>query len=89
MSRADETFSVNLTAAENAVILDGQGVGTLLNDDGAPAGSLQFSVSEYSISEGAGTATITVTCQGGSVRRGFGNLCHFERHRDGGSGLHG
>ena len=46
----DETFSVNLTAAENAVILDGQGVGTLLNDDGAPAGSLQFSTSEYSIS---------------------------------------
>lgn len=32
----DETFFVRLTAATNASILDGQGTGTILNDDVAP-----------------------------------------------------
>ncbi len=30
----DETFNVNLSSATNATIADGQGVGTILNDDG-------------------------------------------------------
>ena len=30
---ANETFFVNLTGAVNATILDGQGLGTILNDD--------------------------------------------------------
>jgi hypothetical protein len=32
----DETFFVNLTSATNANILDGQGTGTIINDDTAP-----------------------------------------------------
>lgn len=32
-----ETFVVNLTGATNAVIVDSQGLGTILNDDAAPA----------------------------------------------------
>jgi hypothetical protein len=31
---ADETFAVNLSSATNATILDGTGIGTILNDDG-------------------------------------------------------
>jgi hypothetical protein len=30
---ADETFFVNLSGAANATMLDGQGLGTILNDD--------------------------------------------------------
>ena len=30
----NETFFVNLTTATNATIADGQGIGTILNDDG-------------------------------------------------------
>jgi hypothetical protein len=33
-AEADETFFVNLSSAQNALIADGQGVGTILNDDG-------------------------------------------------------
>jgi Calx-beta domain/FG-GAP-like repeat len=33
-AEADETFFVNLSSAQNALIDDGQGVGTILNDDG-------------------------------------------------------
>src|SRR6185369_359948 len=32
----DKTFLVNLTSATSAIIADGQGVGTIVNDDGAP-----------------------------------------------------
>src|SRR5262245_2858781 len=34
-TEADERFFVNLSRARNAVIADGQGIGTILNDDGA------------------------------------------------------
>jgi Calx-beta domain/FG-GAP-like repeat len=33
-AEGDETFFVNLSSAQNALIDDGQGVGTILNDDG-------------------------------------------------------
>ncbi|MGN6733433.1 MAG: Calx-beta domain-containing protein, partial [Candidatus Binatia bacterium] len=33
----DETFFLNLTSAANASIADGQGIGTILDDDSAPA----------------------------------------------------
>ena len=36
LAENDETFFVNLTNADNAKILDGQGQGTILNDDGSP-----------------------------------------------------
>ncbi|MDP7276846.1 MAG: Calx-beta domain-containing protein [Planctomycetaceae bacterium] len=33
LDEADETFLVNLTGANGAVIIDGQGIGTIVNDD--------------------------------------------------------
>jgi Calx-beta domain/FG-GAP-like repeat len=37
LDEANETFSVNLTAPSGAVITDGQGVGTILDDDPTPS----------------------------------------------------
>jgi hypothetical protein len=54
----DETFRVNLSAATNATILDSQGNGTILNDESAPA----ISINDVSISEGnSGTKVVTFT----------------------------
>src|SRR3954447_19805856 len=36
LNEANESFSVNLTSAVNATILDGLGVGTITNNDAAP-----------------------------------------------------
>ena len=36
LDEADETFTVNLSAATNATIADGQGVGTITDDDPTP-----------------------------------------------------
>jgi hypothetical protein len=56
----DETFFLNLSGATNAAISDGQGICTILNDDGAPA----LSISDVSVIEGnsgAVNAVFTVT----------------------------
>jgi hypothetical protein len=37
---ANETFAVNLLSATNASIIDSQGKGTIINDDGRASGSL-------------------------------------------------
>jgi hypothetical protein len=58
-SEANETFFVNLSAPTNATILDGQGQGAILNDDG-PA----LSVGDAVVTEGdAGTKLLTFTVQ--------------------------
>jgi hypothetical protein len=58
----DETFFLNLTNASNGVVIaDGQGLGTLSNDDPGPAGDNIF-VSDVAVTEGnAGTTTATFT----------------------------
>ncbi len=56
----DETFFLNLSSSTNAAISDGQGICTILNDDGAPA----LAISDASVIEGnSGTlnAVFTVT----------------------------
>ncbi|MEM8828799.1 MAG: SdrD B-like domain-containing protein [Cyanobacteria bacterium P01_G01_bin.19] len=54
----DETFNVNLSNPTNASISDSQGVGTILNDDGAPL----FSINDVTIVEGdSGTQTLEFT----------------------------
>ncbi|MBI1804390.1 MAG: DUF11 domain-containing protein [Ignavibacteria bacterium] len=56
----NETFIVNLTNPSNATIADGQGIGTILNDDSQPT----ISINDISVNEGnAGTtnAIFTVT----------------------------
>jgi hypothetical protein len=57
---ADETFGVTLSGATNATIATAQGTGTILNDDAAPA----LSINDVSVSEGnsgSTPATFTVT----------------------------
>jgi hypothetical protein len=58
VNEPDETFFINLTAPMNATISRGQAVGTILNDD---APTVQFSAPSYTVGEGDGRATITVT----------------------------
>jgi uncharacterized protein (TIGR03118 family) len=58
----DETFFVILSDPANATIADGQGVGTILNDDSAtPGSSVQFQPATYTVSEGVGSFVVTVT----------------------------
>lgn len=53
-----ETFVVNLTAPTNALISDGQGVGTITNDDIAPT----LVINDVSITEGnSGTQSLSFT----------------------------
>jgi len=54
----DETLLVNLSTLVNSAIGDGQGQGTIRNDDAG--GSLSFSASTVSVPESAGSVAITV-----------------------------
>ena len=60
----DEGFSVDLSNAVNATILDGTGAGLIINDDAA--GSIQFSAPTYTIAEDGVSATITATRTAGN-----------------------
>jgi hypothetical protein len=58
LNETNETFLVNLSSPFNATIADAQGIGTILNDDSAPA----LSINDVSIAEGnAGTKQLTFT----------------------------
>ena len=54
----DEQFFVNLGFASNATIANGQGTGTILNDDSS--GKFRFSNQTYSTTEDVGSVVITV-----------------------------
>jgi hypothetical protein len=57
----NETFFVDLSGAANATILDGQGQGTITNDDAAPP-TPALSITDASVTEGnAGTKTVDFT----------------------------
>jgi len=51
-----ETFSVNLSNPTNATILDGQGLGTILDNDAMP----MLSINDVTVSEDSGDAVFTV-----------------------------
>src|SRR4051812_25491937 len=54
----NETFFVNVTNVTGAVVTDGQGQGTIVNDDAAP----NLTINDVSLNEGnAGTTTFTFT----------------------------
>ena len=55
-----ETFFLNLVFASGATITDGQGVGTIINDDATPT----LAINDVTVSESAGTMTFTVTRTG-------------------------
>jgi flagellar biosynthesis protein FliQ len=56
LNEANETFFVNLSGATNATITDPQGQGTINNDDGAPA----LSINDVTVTEGATALTNAV-----------------------------
>ena len=56
---SNETFFVNLSHPSNATVTDGQGQGTINNDDNTP--TLRFSQAAYPASESAHSVTVTVT----------------------------
>jgi hypothetical protein len=55
MGEPDETFAVNLTSATNATIADGQGIGTILDDEP------RISISDVSKKEGKKNQTTQFT----------------------------
>src|SRR5207244_7563773 len=48
---ANETFFVNLANSTNGTIVDSQGVGTIIDDDGSPV----LSINDVTVTEGTGT----------------------------------
>ncbi len=66
LDEADETFFVNITNVVGAILADGQGVGTILNDDAQPA----LSINDVTVTEGSTsvTANFTVTLSAPSGR---------------------
>jgi large repetitive protein len=61
----DEKFFVNLQFATNATIANGQGTGTIVNDDSN--GKLQFSSQVLAVNEDAGAALISVNRLNGAT----------------------
>ena len=58
LNEANETFKINLNAPVNGTIADGQATGTILNDDSAPA----LSINDVQVEEGnEGTRQLTFT----------------------------
>jgi Ca2+-binding RTX toxin-like protein len=53
LNELDESFSVSLSGATNASITDGQGVGTITNDDGLPS----LTISDITVTEGNSGST--------------------------------
>ncbi len=62
-NEANETFFVNLNGPVNATILDGEGVGTIANDD--VGGAFHFASASYSVGENQGSLVVTVQRSGG------------------------
>ncbi|HEV7377640.1 MAG TPA: Calx-beta domain-containing protein [Pyrinomonadaceae bacterium] len=51
-AEADETFAVNLSNPTNATIADGQGIGTIQNDDQPPPTPPTISINDVAVTEG-------------------------------------
>ena len=64
----NETFLVNLSNPQNATILDGQGVGTIVNDDAPPSAISINDVSKPEGNSGTRTMTFTVKLSSASTR---------------------
>src|SRR5437667_425987 len=67
LDELDETILVNLTAATNATISDGQGVVTILDDDAAPV----LAINDVSVvvgNSGTTNAVLTVSLSAASAQ---------------------
>lgn len=67
-AEAQETFFVNLGVISDGsvTITDGQGIGTINDDDNA-----SIAINDIIVNEGDGTATLTITLTGANVSGGF------------------
>ncbi len=68
----NEVFALNLSPLLNASVSDGQGIGTIEDDDQIPTptpspATVQFSAANYIVTESYGSAEITVTRQGSNA----------------------
>lgn len=96
---SNETFYVNLGNVTNATLVDGQGLGIILDDDGSPV--FRFQGTPYSVSEAGGSQQVTVaisgpselamsvsyaTSNGSAVAGAGGGLHQHNRRLDVGSG---
>ena len=82
----NETFVVNLSAPTGATLFDGQGLGTILNDDGPV---LRISdVSQGRRQRGHQRRRLHGHPVPGQRRHRDGELRHGQRHRPGGQRLH-
>ena len=59
VTELNETFFVNLNTPNLLTIADGQGIGTILDDDNP--GKIAFAFATYSVAESSSNATITVS----------------------------
>ncbi|MCD4751383.1 MAG: PKD domain-containing protein, partial [Thermoanaerobaculales bacterium] len=57
LDEPDQTFFVNLSAPSNGSIVDGQGVGTITDDDPTPS----ISIADVTVDESDGAATVELT----------------------------
>ena len=73
VNEADETFFVNLSSPSNATIADGQGVGTIINDDALPS----ISINDVSAAEGNTATTNAVFTVTRSSPNGQTVTVHF------------
>jgi len=64
LDELDETFTVNLASATNASIADASGLGTIVDNDGPPA----ISIDDVTVNEADGTATFTVTLDAAALQ---------------------
>jgi Zn-dependent metalloprotease/disulfide oxidoreductase YuzD len=60
----NETFFVNLTGASNATIADGQGLGTIINDDAPPAAPITHEETKTGGSTSSATVTTSASLTG-------------------------
>jgi Ca2+-binding RTX toxin-like protein len=60
----DETFSVNLKNPNGAIIADGQGIGTIVNDDGASTGDTSNTPANTTVVLGTTGGTVVNTTNG-------------------------
>jgi hypothetical protein len=75
MIEADETFFVNLSQPQGATIADGQGVGTIVNDDTT---SVQFNAGTATVNETDSSVQITVTRVGSLAGVFIANYATFD-----------
>jgi hypothetical protein len=63
LNENNETYSLNLSGPTNATIGDGQGIGTIVDDDGLPS----LSINDVTVTEGDSAGRRTRTSRSRSV----------------------